>query len=1671
MRKILLTKHCALLLLALFATAWSTNAWALTINVNVTGSQAPYVYAWDNNENPLIGDFPGTQLTNIKNVGNKTWYYIDIDATNVNVILSFGSSATQTGNITDIAGNRYFEFDKNNANNVTDYYDCPGGFEYETAPFVYLVDTKGWTNAYAYVWNGNSNNGWPGNKMEYLGTNGNGYKVYRWSAANINFTPANIKFNNVADDGTTVYEEGENKDWTNGAFWSNYNWTYAMTVSGLILNGTNFPDANLRKAITASIGIAEGDAITIDNIKVLDVSYDPNKGMTGKITDPTGIERFTTLEELYAYNNDIKYLDLQNATALRVLDLHMNENLLGFGTGVPSAASNHVVRLPSGCLQYIDMSNTRLRNYAAAAFADKVKNTLETFIARDVYYTTDAAKFAFNSVPSVTTLTKLKYLDVSGCDGAPATIISDLANMKSTLEYLDISNQHMTANGLDPALNGFTALKTFKFNTQTAWTNALTINNCPALTHVDVSGNVAMTGLTINNTGITSINFPEAGTLSTLTHLTTLDVSNNPFTVLNLPQTPNFLLTVTANNCSSMTRILAEHNESKLQYITAHNCPALTDITINGADIYFNKQLNAFDATNKSTLVTLDLSNDYMSTNYVIDGFTALQTVDFDNSYMEGNNNTIHEFTATNCPALISVNLGGITNMQTVTLTNNGFSNSSYPLVTVDANASNVTLDFSNNNFTAIPNIQASQINVLKLNNNQLTDINLPSGCNINYLYAQENNFGESFTLDGDNLLSLKGVALSNKSSVSPLKTFTATVANTIPDEWDIDYSVTPPVTIQANADRSDGSNTTLESINLYGNTSLETVTVNGFKGLTKLASDNDMSTSKGKGLYVKGNTALKNLDISNNRIEILGQDNSLNGLSNLEKLNASHNKIMTLTNRSAISSSRNPRAHYGNNEYTSATCPNIEDLTGLKELDLTYNLLSDSIHLWKNTALERLDVSHNRTINQRNAGDILYYRDTKDGTFKQWKETSWKVVADAYTHDLNDTIGLRMLDLWHNTNLKYLDISYTNIENTALNWSYVNNRVGPENLLANATDHATGEIIGQMGVPRFVLVNHCPELLEFHTNYNAMKSLGVGHAVEGGLYPVTGCPKLEHLEAIECRGQDPHIMQGEITLSVYNPLLKYYNVSNSNFDKVNPYTNNEHGVSGQNLETLIVDGNYTRDNAAAWNLSNAGTLDVSHNPKLVNLQANKCPNLETVIANNLGYLDIISLTQDTTVTTVNDDVVTTKLANLYVDHDAILDEVLGLQTLSALSVYHANDSHFTGDFVMPALAKSSLTDLRVGNEQLSYASTRNNLTSVNLTDYTAVKHLETQNNPQVNALDISGFTSTLEHINFANNHIDNSGIGITDGGYLPSLPALKYFNCSNDSKWNTDAGNSLTDLILTNSAGIEEIYGNNNDLHYITGSFANLTNIEFAHNHINGIDLSAAPNATVNSEDNGRTILADCAKFTPHGDFGNVVTVYFFQLADLSEEEVQNGTLLTERDSKDSKNQDRYLGTDGMVIDKIANWTSDAAVLTTNDVSNLKNVTLNPDNMSAYLNASEVPGTIVVLKPANETANGADGQAKYNYTTGNGSGSEFYLNWSSDGTITGINSVISDNGFDVAGTYGGIVVAGKDGTVVGVYDLNGRLVASETITNGQAVITGLTPGIYMVNGEKVLVK
>ena len=1737
MKKNLLTKHCTLLLLALFAT-WSTPAWA-DVTINVKAPSAPHMYVWNSSQTPLNGQWPGDVVTETKVVNGETYYTKTISNENTVSVIFAKNNDTQTGDFSGLTGEVFFHYN----GETLAYGNLPDDVAYESSGyFVYFVNTKNWNNVYAHIFDNNNNSyrAWPGTEMTSVHTDGGNQSVYKFGPiTDCNITPTKIVFTNNSGKQTADLEFRNGgyyvySEYNNGA--NNRADLVAIIDNSRIKNtSTYFADAHFREGITKSLGVAEGAAFTPTDYTILDLSYD-SETMTGKISNLSGIEHFTNLEELDISNNSIPYGDITALTKLKKIIAHHNPSLEGFGIGTPSS-SNKILKISqSSVLEYVDVSNndtyylTQLNNCCGSTLKTLIASNnprfdystftgctaLEHLDFSNCGLTSTALNSSHINCPNLeyldcsgnrnlvssgvylTNMTKLKYFDMSGCDATPATTVANLANAKSTLEYLDLSDNNMSANGNDPALDGFTALQTFKFGSQTSWTNTLTITNCPALTHVDVSGNVKMTGLTINNSGITTLNFPEATTLTGLSALATLNVSNNPFTVLNIPQTPNSLLTVTANDCSAMTRILAEHNKSKLQYVTAHNCPALTDITINGADIYFDKQLNAFDATNKSTLVTLDLSNDAMSTNYALDGFTALQTVDFDNNYMEGNNNTIHEFTATNCPALTSVNLGGITNMQTVTLTNNGFSNNSYPVVTVDAEASNVVLDFSNNNFTAVPNIQASQINVLKLNNNQLSDINIPTGCSVNYLYAQNNNFGSgTYTLPPTSLV---GLDLGNNG-------FTKFIAT---------------------------NNTYLKSLALAGNTALTEIELHGNTALTQTSPDGIIESDNG--LYIKGLSSLKVLNIENSSFNKLGQQHSLQGVTALETLKARHNEFTTFTNGvyELHTSATNP-VNYRKPDPTQSS---LEYQTNLKYLDLAYNKLRDSVHLYRNTALVHLDVSYNRSIDGQldPAAEPLPKTAAQKAAILEQKGRRWmkygrvngktygvNATADQWTAhytnlqagrdcpfdlrecDLNDTTGLYHLDLHNNVNLEYINFSYTNIHNTAAGPTFMCPGWMKEDWVTDVDLSATNAS-GKNTTGRwysswhtFVYFIPCSKLKVIHADHNNLSGFGVRYFPDldtltcsymygesalmrdfygtgnlrygmGNTGLQTQIQKFDHIDWANVDNSNKAygvVLTGpEGNTSGFFPnKLRYYDISYSSFNEIRFYPGAADNGSLTYLEYVNVSGNPLNfqvhaNNANYATTSNWNSLDVTYCPNIRTVLAENCSDLPIVRAHNRTKLDTLYVSNDP------------NLKVLYVQNDPLLKtNFTGLNTLAGLeTLFGYNNTQWGNDINFSS--NTALKNLWISNIGASSINVANNanleklraydnsLTTLDLSHNGELLWLDVARN-KLPEIDLSG-NNKLQFFNISNGsdtriQLDGTEALNHDGSDGDDIKPTTVFNANEAPIASADAGNSLSDLALP--ASITDARANGNDLHSITGNFANLTNMEFAHNHINGIDLSAAPDATIESRDNGRTILADCAKFSKkENGVVQEYTVYFFQLDPTV---TGNGTVLTLKDSKDLKDATRFLGDDGLVMGNIT-WDGTSG-------SALKN-TITPGDMSV-LDPDDVPGNIVVLNPTNESGNGAEGTATYTYKTGENSTSEFYLNWSSDGTITGISEIKAEGGVSITNTYGNLTVAGADGAVVGVYDLNGRQVASETITDGKAVITGLTPGIYLVNGMKVLVK
>ncbi|MBR6015943.1 MAG: hypothetical protein IK067_02280, partial [Prevotella sp.] len=89
----------------------------------------------------------------------------------------------------------------------------------------------------------------------------------------------------------------------------------------VVLNETNFPDANFRASLAAKLGINEGDEITAEKIAKTTFLSVSNES----IADLTGIEHFTALTSLGCSYNQLTSLDVSKNIALTSLACNKNQ--------------------------------------------------------------------------------------------------------------------------------------------------------------------------------------------------------------------------------------------------------------------------------------------------------------------------------------------------------------------------------------------------------------------------------------------------------------------------------------------------------------------------------------------------------------------------------------------------------------------------------------------------------------------------------------------------------------------------------------------------------------------------------------------------------------------------------------------------------------------------------------------------------------------------------------------------------------------------------------------------------------------------------------------------------------------------------------------------------------------------------------------------------------------------------------------------------------------------------------------------------------------------------------------------------------------------------------------------------------------------------------------------
>ncbi len=940
-----------------------------------------------------------------------------------------------------------------------------------------------------------------------------------------------------------------------------------------------------------------------------------------------------------------------------------------------------------------------------------------------------------------------------------------------------------------------------------------------------------------------------------------------------------------------------------------------------------NPSLTCVDVSKMPNLKYLDMSG------------TDLWFENREKSYLKPANNPLLEtFIAENAKWATNGSIDGFQNLKTVRISGNTFTHqeiSNCPaLETVDVsgNAKVTYVSITNSGLTSVPTINGDNCALLKtlvLDGNLFSDVPAVGGP-FTCLSLQSNNFPTEYSLTGN---TLEGLDLGNNGFTS--------------------------VTVE---------NSALSALALGGNADLTELHLHGNANLTKTASATGVSAAQG--LYIKGLSSLKVLDIENSNFSQLGQENSTSGCTGIEVLKAANNKFTTFSNAYKTFGSQ------GDNGYRPATPTrsSLEHLTGLKYLDLSNNLLQDSLHLFKNTLLETLIVRNNRTITEYSDNSVV--------------KKQFHTPGDV--GEFNDTVGLRMLNLIYNKELKYLDISYTGIHHFARDGRQDNYK--EDYYMANFAKR--GNETTKNREPHYLLITNCNKLEEFYADYNGMKSAAFVKNYEGHVFN-----NLKRISMIETRGQDSYTMQGSWNPNGKDgcPNVEYINVANSDLDSI--------GVTKlPHLKYLNVSGNWTKNNWSHWSSTGVGhTLNLKGNGELVECVADDCPHLVIAQANDKTNLTSLSLNNNPELKQVY--VPNTGLARIdaepYGHPDANPDTrtqqavgnlgLAGLNTAANLELLYCEDNaNLTS---LDVTANSNLKYLHAynnayGADGLNLSQNNNivaawvsnsGLTSLQLNGAVALDTLQCQDNAALASLDVRA-SGAMRYLDLARCHVRDLDVTANS--------ALVHFDCSNAVKCTTEKGNWLSVLNFASTA-LQTVVTNNNNLYNITlpASTPSLTRMEFAHNHINGIDLSGAtslaPEAIVDV-DNGRKITAECT--APAKD----KRVYYFQLDANAGE--GGGTFLGNKTSKDElKGENRpSLAEDNFSMASVTEWTGGAqgSVSGSRKAASVDDV--KPEN---------VYGKMLVLSPASEDSSGASGHAEYSYNNGR-SVSTFYLDWTADANI-----------------------------------------------------------------------
>ena len=792
-------------------------------------------------------------------------------------------------------------------------------------------------------------------------------KASNWKGGKLNTEKTILTFNKGVDTITYSYDCG-----------NSVTVTFTLKVDdSIIINETNFPDANFREKVKKYDKDEDNflNYYEIHAITELDVSY-------SDILSLEGIEYFTNLTDLYCRGNTITTLDLSKNTTLNKLDC--------YNTGLTKLDLSNCTALETVDCSFNNLTTIVFKNNIKLKELNCYSNALST-VDLSSLTALETVKLTYNGLTTldVSKNTALVYLECIGnnltaLDVSKNTALLELKTDGNQLKKLDVTQN----TALKVFRCGENQLSTLDLSKNTELTS-LSCDENPLKT-LDVSNNTKLSYLNCMSDYLEELNVSKNTLLKTLycysNSLTALDLSQNS-ELTNLDVSYNCLTSLDLSNNSN----IKSQNCQKNSFAITPDANRSFDLSTLPGNFDLSKASNWQGGTvnQKTKILTFDKDSEIVTYDYD----TGLVTVTFtlsDNEivYIDSNNFPDYNFRQViekidydkDQNSILTAN--EIAEIETLKVIWRKVES----LKGVEYLTSLKYLDCQSNHLTTLDVSALTKLETLRCSSNSLTTLDLSNNTALKYLYCDSNDLT---SLDISNCTALEeldcgrndltNLDVSNCSSLLHLECY-------LNEFTELDLS----------------QNTALEKLECY-NSNLTKLNVTNNLQLKDLRCFNNSLTT----LDLTNNSELSVLNCSNNKLTKLDLSNNdsltyiycnENKLTKLDVSNCPNLKWILchgnkLTKLDVSDLTNLIRLDCYNNNLTSLDIKNCQNLVGL----YCYNnkLTSLSVHDLKseatlncsNNKLTSLDISNNYIFNSVNCSN------------NKLKEL---IVTDTRVHSLN---------------------------------------------------------------------------------------------------------------------------------------------------------------------------------------------------------------------------------------------------------------------------------------------------------------------------------------------------------------------------------------------------------------------------------------------------------------------------------------------------------------------------------------------------------------------------------------------------------------------------------------------------------------------------------------------